>query len=39
MAERLAGLVGSDRPPEVGSAALTIHTGRGVIGLAWLDGA
>ena len=37
MAERLAGLVGSDRPPEVGSAALTIHTGRGVIGLAWLD--
>jgi fatty acid-binding protein DegV len=37
MAERLAGLVGSDRPPEVCSAAMTVYTGRGVIGIAWLD--
>jgi fatty acid-binding protein DegV len=39
MAERLAELVGSDRPPEVCSAAMTVYTGRGVIGIAWLDGA
>jgi hypothetical protein len=37
MAERLAELVGSDRPPEVCSAAMTVYTGRGVIGIAWLD--
>ena len=37
MADRLAGLVGADRQPEVCSPAMTIHTGRGVIGIAWLD--
>jgi fatty acid-binding protein DegV len=37
MAERLAQLAGSDRPPEVCSAAMTVYTGRGVIGIAWLD--
>jgi fatty acid kinase fatty acid binding subunit len=37
MAERLAGLVDSNRPPEVCSAAMTVYTGRGVIGIAWLD--
>ncbi len=37
MAERLAGLIGSHRPPEVCSAAMTVYTGRGVIGIAWLD--
>lgn len=37
MAERLAKLVGADREPEVCSPAMTIHTGRGVIGIAWLD--
>jgi fatty acid-binding protein DegV len=37
MAGRLADLVGADREPEVCSPAMTIHTGRGVIGIAWLD--
>jgi fatty acid-binding protein DegV len=37
MAERLADLVGAEREPEVCSPAMTIHTGRGVIGIAWLD--
>ena len=37
MAERLAALVDSDRPPEVCSPAMTVYTGRGVIGIAWLD--
>jgi hypothetical protein len=37
MADRLAELVGSDRQPEVCSAAMTVYTGRGVIGIAWLD--
>jgi hypothetical protein len=37
MAERLAGLVGAERQPEVCSPAMTIHTGRDVIGIAWLD--
>jgi fatty acid-binding protein DegV len=37
MASRLADLVGADREPEVCSPAMTIHTGRGVIGIAWLD--
>lgn len=37
MAERLAHLVGSNRAPAVSSPAMTIHTGRGVIGIAWLD--
>jgi hypothetical protein len=37
MAERLARLTDADRPPEVCSPAMTIYTGRGVIGIAWLD--
>jgi fatty acid-binding protein DegV len=37
MAQRLARLVGSTREPAVSSPAMTIHTGRGVLGIAWLD--
>ena len=37
LAGRLAELVGAEREPEVCSPAMTIHTGRGVIGIAWLD--
>jgi hypothetical protein len=37
MAERLSGLIDAERPPEVCSAAMTVYTGRGVIGIAWLD--
>ncbi|HEY8525380.1 MAG TPA: DegV family protein [Acidimicrobiales bacterium] len=37
MAARLAALTGSSREPAVCSPAMTIHTGRGVLGLAWLD--
>jgi fatty acid-binding protein DegV len=37
MAERLARLTDADHHPEVCSPAMTIYTGRGVIGIAWLD--
>jgi fatty acid-binding protein DegV len=37
MAERLAEIVESGQPLEVCSAAMTVYTGRGVIGIAWLD--
>lgn len=39
MADRLVELVGSTRPPEVCGAAMTVYTGRDVVGLAWLDDA
>jgi fatty acid-binding protein DegV len=37
MAERLARLTDADHHPEVCSPAMTIYTGRDVIGIAWLD--
>lgn len=37
MAERLAQLVGCQQPPQRSSAAMTVYTGRDVLGLAWLD--
>ena len=37
VAQRLAQLVGSNRPPQACSAAMTVYTGRDAIGLAWLD--